>query len=352
MTAWASRGTLAAGPPSGWVHLSSPECAIGTSAAEIDRLAECSATALAAAGLTASDRVVVALTADGVSPGPLLQRAAVALGATAATVSPRGRTRILRALRSLGATTLVATPCGALDLLARIFLEFGLQPEDLGLARILVGGEIPSPGSLRQLGDEFDCDVRRLLLDPFTGAALAQGVDHLEPAAPDAVARALVDRDELASPGGSGASELVVRGAGAWLRTGEVVVGTSPPGTIPPTTHTVGDHVLARGRWLSLPAIDAALSGIDGVAAWRLDVSREGTLDRVVVTVGLDRPTLVDDRMWAGRIREAVASVVPVRVETAALAVEEQAWDERVRDERGHHLGVDRATATLPVGVG
>ena len=104
---------------------------------------------MAAAGVDASDRVLVALTDDGVSAGSLLTRAAVTLGATACRVSPRGRTRVIRALRSLRATTLVTTPCGALDLLARIFIEFGLQPEDLGLRRILVGGEIPTPGALR-----------------------------------------------------------------------------------------------------------------------------------------------------------------------------------------------------------
>ena len=236
---------------------------------------------------------------------------------------------MIRALRSLRATTLITTPCGASDLLARIFIEFGLQPEDLALRRILVGGEIPSPGTLRQLGDEFDCEVGRLLLDPFTGAALAHGRDQLEITEVDAVARALLDRDELAPADASGAHELVVRSGtdgDTWLRTGEVVVGTVLPGAaLPVTTHTVGDHVLARGRWLSLPMIDRALAGIDGVAGWQLEVSREGTLDRVAVTVTLDRPTLVDDAMWAGRIREAVESVVPVRVETRAIGADDGA---------------------------
>ena len=59
------------------------------------------------------------------------------------------------------------------------------------------------------------------------------------------------------------------------------------------------------------------------MAAWQLDASREGTLDRVLVVVALDRPTLVDDQMWAARIREAVASVVPVRVETRVVGVDD-----------------------------
>jgi phenylacetate-CoA ligase len=210
------------------------------------------------------DRVLVALTSDGVAAGPLLARAALTLGATAATVSPRGRTRVLRALRSLRATTLITTPCGAADLLARIFIEFGLQPEDLRLRRILVGGEIPSPGTLRQLGDEFDCDIDRLLLDPFTGAVLGNGVDRFDLADADRVACAALDRDSFFRR--REALELVVRAgtaSDAWLRTGEVAHGAPSGASIPVAAHTVGDHVLARGRWLSLPAIDRALAGAE-----------------------------------------------------------------------------------------
>ena len=159
MTQFLTRAALADVQATGFVHLSSPGVMIGSDVPALDRLTGRSRATLAAAGVDASDRVLVALTDDGVSPGSLLTRAAVTLGATASAVSPRGRTRVIRALRSLRATTLVTTPCGALDLLARIFIEFGLQPEDLGLRRILVGGEIPTSGALGQLGDEFDCDV-------------------------------------------------------------------------------------------------------------------------------------------------------------------------------------------------
>jgi phenylacetate-CoA ligase len=323
--------------------------AVGSTPADLERLGDVSAATLGAAGVGPTDRVLVTLTSDGVAAGPLLTRAAVTLGATAGSVSARGRTRVIRALRSLRATTLITTPCGAADLLARIFIEFGLQPEDLGLERILVGGEIPSPGTLRQIGDEFDCDVRRLLLDPFTGAALAQGVDQFELTDTGLVACAVLDRDDLAPVGAGGMHEIVVRAgaeADAWLRSGEVVVGATAAETIPMTSHTVGDHVLGRGRWLSLPAIDRALAGIDGIAGRQLDVSREGTLDRVVVVVTLDRPALVDDAMWAGRIREAIESVVPVRVETRAVGADGEGADagDPVVDHRGHHLGIDRET--------
>ena len=38
------------------------------------------------------------------------------------------------------------------------------------------------------------------------------------------------------------------------------------------------EHVLIRGRWVSVPKIAAALARIDGVARWDLRISREGTL--------------------------------------------------------------------------
>jgi phenylacetate-CoA ligase len=339
------------------VAVSSPGVGVGVSAAQAEHLVDVTAATLRAAGVTAADRVLVTLTDDGVPAGATLTAAAVRLGATAAAVSPRGRTRVLRAVRELGPTTLVATPCGALDFLARVFLEFAVQPEDLGITRLLLGGEIPSPGAARQLSAELDCDVGRLLLDPFTGAALAHGRDQraLTLTDPALAARAALDRDALVAAGpddAATAAELVVRtaGEGRGLRTGEVVLGPAPAGAVPPPTHTVGDHVLARGRWLSLPAVGAALAGIDGVAGWELDVSREGTLDRVLVTVALDRPGLVGDPMWDGRIREAVASVVPVRVECAVVGSGDGPLAaDHVVDRRGHHLGVDRAAAATSV---
>ena len=89
MTTWHTRATLAALPVSGWVHLSSPGVAVGSTPAELARLDDVSSATLRAAGVDASDRVLVTLTSDGVVAGPRLARAAVALGATAASISPR-----------------------------------------------------------------------------------------------------------------------------------------------------------------------------------------------------------------------------------------------------------------------
>jgi phenylacetate-CoA ligase len=100
-------------------------------------------------------------------------------------------------------------------------------------------------------------------------------------------------------------------------------------------------------RWSAGYVVATVLAGIDGVARWQLEISREGTLDRVAVIVTLDRPKLVDDPMWAGRIREAVESVVPVRIETRAIGADDgpPGLAGPVLDHRGHHTAVDREAA-------
>ena len=61
--------------------------------------------------------------------------------------------------------------------------------------------------------------------------------------------------------------------------------------------------------------IDQALSRIDGITSWTLEISRPGTLDHVALHVVLGRATLVENPMWAGRIRDAVASITPIHVD-------------------------------------
>ena len=108
--------------------------------------------------------------------------------------------------------------------------------------------------------------------------------------------------------------------------------------------HTVGDHLLVRGRWLSLPRMRAALAGIDGIAGLRLEVSRgEGTLDKLVVSLAFERQSLVENPMWAARAREAVASTTPIAFEVETRLARDEEPAEEIRDLRGHHLGVERA---------
>ena len=329
------------------------EAGLSLSVGEQAELVARSSATLAAAGLCSGDRAVLSLAGEGDLAGPLLAQAVVAQGASAALVGPRGRMRLLATLRTLRPNVWITTPSGALDLLARLYLEFNVDPMELDLEHILVVGEIATPGTVRRLGDEFESEVTELYCEPFFGCALAHArgeawqLDH-----GDALALAglgsdtLLDRDPSARA--PGRAELVVRPvwsqalAGAQLRTGQVVDAAGDPAGL--FQHTVGEHLLVRGRWLSLPLLRRALALIDGTAAWRLDVSRgEGTLDKLQITLGFDRDTLVENPMWAGRAREAIAATTPIAFELEAERAPEGASGEQIADARGHHLGVDRA---------
>ena len=343
----------AAAEGAGWLLAANAgEPALLLSATGRAELVERSRTTLEALGLGDGDRVVVSLAGEGGLAGPLLGDALVAAGASVAPVGPRWRLRLLAAMKELRPRVWVTTPSGALDFLARLYLEFNIDPMDLEIEHIVVLGEIESPGTFRRLADEFESTVSGLYCEPFFGAALAHAsggkwqVDH-----PDVLGFAELGRDEVLSRGPGehegDPAELVVQplwsdvlGA-TRLRTGQVVADGSEGGGL--FRHTVGEHVLARGCWLSLPLLRRALALIDGTAAWRLRISRgDGTLDRVTLTLGFDRDTLVDNPMWAGRAREAVASTTPIAFELETERAAEGMEGETLRDERGHHLGVDR----------
>jgi phenylacetate-CoA ligase len=105
----------------------------------------------------------------------------------------------------------------------------------------------------------------------------------------------------------------------------------------------VGEHLLVRGRWLSVPKITSALSRIDGISHWELRVSREGTLDKAVLQVTFKRDTLVKNPMWKGRISQALVALNPVSIEVAVVPeASEEVRPPAVTDLRGHHLGRNR----------
>ncbi len=300
---------------------------------------------LDAAGITGTDRVAVALNSDGGLTGALLAQAAADVGAAAAAPGPRGRMRLLAVLRALGATALVATPTGAMDLLARLHLEFLVDPLDLGLRRIVLTGEIPSPGTARHLAAEFEAEVTELYTDPVFGlpAATVTGA-ALTPLRPDLLTLAALTHDGPPD----GRAELILTPRwhsslhGHAIRTGQVAIG--PP--IPAPTHTVGDHVLIRGQWMSLPRLGQALARIDGIAHWDLVIARTGTLDQATLHVTFSRASLLRNPLWTRRLEQAVAAVTPVAI--AVTVVPEASEDVRppsVTDQRGQHLGTDRAAA-------
>ncbi|WP_344883138.1 hypothetical protein, partial [Nonomuraea antimicrobica] len=282
--------------------------------------------------------------------GALWAAAAADVAEAAASVGPRGRMRLHHALSALRATTLVATPTGAMDLLARLHLEFLLDPLDLGLGTIVLTGEIASKRTLRHLAQEFGARVTEVLSDPFGGGALAWRADEDEPLRPLAdglLGLAALNKDTTADLT-AGPVELVVTPRAhatlgdAVLRTG-LVARPDGPG-LPAPAHTVGEHVLVRGVWLALPRVDKALSRIDGVTGWELTVGRQGTLDTVVLTVTFGRESLVGNPMWKARIEQAVRALTPVSVAVEiAGEISETPSPGTVNDLRGHHLGRDRA---------
>ena len=69
-----------------------------------------------------------------------------------------------------------------MDLLARLHLEFLLDPLDLGLRHIVLTGEIASRRTIRQLAGEFEAAVTEVYADPFSGGALAWRAAEERPA--------------------------------------------------------------------------------------------------------------------------------------------------------------------------
>ncbi|MGW2158691.1 hypothetical protein [Nonomuraea sp. NPDC001699] len=303
--------------------------------------------ALRAAGVGGRDRVVVALAEPA---GALWAAAAADVARAAAAVGPRGRLRLHHALTALGATTLVSTPTGAMDLLARLHLEFLLDPLDLGLEHIVLTGEIASKRTMGHLAGEFGCAVTEVLASPFGGGALAFRTAEdapLTPLADGVLGLASLTKDDRAGQEAA-LAELVVTPSGhptlgdAVLRTG--LVARADGSELPAPAHTVGEHVLVRGVWLALPRIEKALSKIDGVTGWELSVERQGTLDAAALTVSFGRESLIRNPMWRSRIEQAVRALTPISVDVRiAQDVQETPVPGTVDDRRGHHLGRDRA---------
>lgn len=307
---------------------------------------------LAGAGLTPGDRVVVALNSDGDLAGARVAEAAAQLADAAIAVGPRGRMRLLQVLEQTGANVLVATPTGASDLLARLHMEFLVDPLDLELRLLLLTGEIADDKIRRHLASEFGAKVVELYTDPVTGipVAHADADRRLVPAEPGLLALGALSHDELLdSPVPGTRGELVVRHT--WhpelstvvVRTGHVTEASDTGAPLSPR-NTVGDAILVRGRWLSLAAIGKALGKIDGITRWRFEVSRKGTLDAALLTVSFNRESLIRNGMWKSRIEQALTALTPI---TITVEVDEQVLEEaappEIVDNRGHHLGTERS---------
>lgn len=314
---------------------------------------ELTRTTLAQAGISDGDRVVVALNNDGDLTGARIAEAAADLGEAAVSLGPRGRMRLLETLERTTANVLVATPAGAADLLARLHLEFLVDPLDLELRLLVLVGEITDEKTTRHLASEFGATVVEVFADPFTGVPIAhRGKDGtLVAARPDLLAVGALSRNSLVE--GQETGELVVRHSwhpqlsDAALRTG-FTTSRNEAGDLLPPQHTVGEAILVRGQWFSLDDLSKALRKIDGITRWRFEVSRQGTLDAATLTVSFNRESLIRNGMWKGRIEQALTALTPISIAVEVdETVQEEAAPPEVLDHRGHHLGLDRAQVGL-----
>jgi hypothetical protein len=315
--------------------------------AEVAAMQALSRRSLEAAGLGKNDKVLFAVAQDGSPAVGLLAQAAAGLAASVAVTSPKGRLRLLSTIRALKPNVLVTTPCGAADFLARLYLEFNVDPVELDLTKIVLVGEIASPGVRKRLAKEFEADLSELYCDPIFGAALAARRSGGWVVADErTLALGALASDEIVGDGVAGEGELLLLAGDAVIRTGQVIRGDAGDAGL--FNHTVGEHVLARGQFVSLPLLRRQLALIDGVARWTLTVDRgDRTLDNLLLTVAFDRESLVANPMWKGRIQQAIAAATPVHVDIQTeLALPDAAGPkDSIVDLRGHHLGVARDAA-------
>jgi phenylacetate-CoA ligase len=323
------------------------EFALGLTETELGGMQALSRRTLEIAGLAKSDRVLFAIAQDGAPSVGLLAEAAAALVSSVAMTAPEGRLRLLSTIRALKPNVLVTTPCGAADFLARLYLEFNVDPVELDLNKIILVGEIASAGVRKRLGKEFEADVSEIYCDPIYGAALAaRRQAGWQVADERALAVGALASDATLAEGVAGEGELLLRPiwcGDAVIRTGQVIQGDA--GDCGLFNHTVGEHVLARGQWVSLPLLRRQLALIDGISRWTLTIDRgDRTLDNLLLTVEFDRETLLDNPMWKGRIQQAVGAATPLKfdIKTELLTADGEGKKDSVIDLRGHHLGVAR----------
>jgi len=332
------------------------EEAVGLGIQEWDQAEAIVRQSLKGCGLVSRDRVLIAMEQPASPSTGLLARAAAPLVQSVAITGARGRMRLLAAIRSLKPTTLVITPCGIADFLARLYMEFNVDPVDLGLERIIIGGEVATGGLRTRLAREFEAEVAELYFDPFFGLPLAWRRGGAWEAPGGSVALAAVGKDEILSEDLAAEAEedaeIVVRpGFCAALRNGVLRTGTlraGPKSDAGLFDRTYGDHVLLRGRWVSLKALRTQLALIDGVSAWTLEIERgERTLDAATLKVGFNRETLVKNPMWLGRVEQAIAAACPVSmaIETSLAGEIEGKPQGSVVDLRGQHRGPAGAAA-------
>lgn len=321
----------------GMLRMSSFDCVVPLTPDDQRAVASITASALSSLGLGRTDRVVVAASNDA---APLAEAASLVSEAVA-HVEPQGRVRLLRTLQLLGATVLAMTPCGAEHLVDRAN-DLGYHIDRLGVRLLLAIGEIPSVGALDRLAAAFGADVAEVHIDPVTGAAVASTPRG------ESTQVHVGAQYALEPLGKTGAFEIVV--APSWtsalydlpVRTGLVTRSLDGP-----PRHTIGSHVLVRGRWLPLHLFDEVLRAHSEVLSWRLRVSRPGLLDEAVLEIVCDIVDHAGHAALRERLARSAASITPIDVDVILQGPDHGEFSSMLDDARGHHLSLDRAAFAL-----
>lgn len=316
----------------GMLRMSSFDCVVPLTSDDQRAVASITASALSSLGIDRHDRVVVAASSDA---APLAEAASLVSEAVA-HVEPQGRVRLLRTMHLLGTSVLAMTPCGAEHLVERA-RDLGYHVDRMGIRMLLAIGEIPSEGSLDRLAEAFGAEVAEVHIDPVTGAAVAStprgGAMQVHVGA----------QFSLEPIDDTGACEVVV--APSWtealydrpVRTG--MVSRRADG---PPRHTIGSHVLVRGRWVPLHLFDEVLRAHPEVRSWRLRVSRPGLLDHAVLEIVCDSAEHATRAPVYDRLARSAASITPVALDVKLLGPDREDFPAVLEDARGQHLSLTR----------
>jgi phenylacetate-CoA ligase len=142
---------------------------VGLTRHDVDVWTETVARALGTMGLRADDTMVHGASLGLFVGGLPFKDAAELIGATFVPIGTGASEKAIMALRSLGANALHATPSYALYLAEYVREKYGIDPRDLGVRKVFVGGE---PG-----GGE---PATRALIEQSWGARVTEGMGNAD----------------------------------------------------------------------------------------------------------------------------------------------------------------------------
>jgi len=269
--------------------------------------------ALSSMGFGADDTVLNCFGYHLSPAGAMFEEGCLAIGARVLPGGIGTQDLQARAIADLGVTAYTGLP-SYLKALVERFDELGLGRDRWRLTRALVTAE-PLPDSLRSLLEERVPIVRMAYGTAETGLLAYEREPGAGLVLADGVLVEVCDLDSGA-PITQGEGQVVItllRPEYPLVRfgTGDVSAWIEGPDGAPRLAGVlgrVGQAVKVRGMFLHPRQAQAAIAGIDGVAAWQFVVDRHDHLDQlrceVVLADGADRDGVLD--VVRGRIRSGL----------------------------------------------